>query len=151
MSANIITLGREGIISDPAKKVDWLMCCFFFSKHNQSTLSNGRVISLGKIIQMTTDQPLDLKNMLSSQLTTFLERFFTRTQVTVEVEKIMEGNQETGGLGISLNIVVSDSDSIDSSAISAGYSLTYESTILREILETYSGRNLLNTNAFNWS
>lgn len=146
MSANIITLGREGVIQDPAKKIDWLMCCFFFSKHSQSTLMFGKITSLTKILQLYTDDPSGVKQALQTKLTTYLERAFTRVQVDVSTQTLEEEGK--GGIAISLDIIVSDDTDVNKGSISVGYALTYQSTILREILEKHSGRNLLELNTW---
>lgn len=146
MAANIITLGREGVISDPAKIIDWLMCCFFFSKHSQTTLMFGKVTSLTKILQMHTDDPSGLRETLQRRLTAFLERAFTRVQVDVSTATLEEEGK--GGISVSLDIIVSNEGDINRGTISVGYSLTYQSTVLREILEKHSGRNLLELNTW---
>lgn len=148
MSVSLITLGREGIISDPAKKIDWLMCCFFFSKHSQTTMMLGKVISLTKIIQNNTDNPVTLKAALQEQLSRFLSVAFVRVQVDVQTSNMEDEGEGSGGLSVSLDVIVSDEESGDGGSISVGYALTYQSTVLKEILEKHTGRNLLETNSW---
>lgn len=136
MAVNIITLSKEGVIKDAATRIDWLMQCFFFSKHSQSQLFRDHIISLPKIIQKNIDNPELVRDDLHLQLTTLLNRFFSQVRVNVDVEELDNSSR------IVLDLSVSDDDS-NTGLISVGYSLTYESSNLVSIIESYTGRNLM--------
>lgn len=135
----IITLGREAVINDRYKQLDWVMCCFFFTKHSQSRYFRGQLTSLTKLLQSYTDQPTELARATQDTLQKYLERFFEGALVSVSVEEVSEA---TFNLIIDVDV---PSDKVNESKISMGYALTYESTHLRRILETLSGRTIYTT------
>lgn len=137
MAKSIITLGREGVITDTHKKVDWIMSCFFFSLHSQSRLFKGNISSLPKVIQRNTDAPGNLKNDLEETLTKYLNKFFPTVIVNVDIEDINNNDF----------VIALDADITDSAGakpnVSIGYSLTYRSSRLEQLLDKYTGRDLL--------
>lgn len=139
MSGNIITLGREAVITDIYKKIDWVMSCFFFSKHSQSRLFKGKIVSLTKIIQQYGNDPAELKIKTEEKLSGFLNNFFDQSSLTVTVEE-----PDSGDMTLVIDASVADSKSTGGSMVSIGYSLTYHDSNLLKILETTSGRTLFN-------
>lgn len=137
MSNNLITLGREAVINDTYKKIDWLMCCFFFSKYSQSRLMAGQVISLPKIMQENTDDPVNLKIALQAKLTDYLDKVFSRVIVDVTIEDVDDSK-----FVVVLDINVSDVAGGNTPNVSVGYALTYDNSILRGILDRYSGKTI---------
>lgn len=134
----IITLGREAVISDRYKQLDWVMCCFFFTKYSQSRYFRGRLTSLTKLIQSHTDQPVELARAVQDTLQSYLDRFFDGAMVSAQVEDVDDAN-----FNLVLDVDV-PSDKTGEAKISMGYALTYESTHLRRILERLSGRVIYN-------
>lgn len=140
MSVNVITLGKEGKLEDPDKRIDYLMCSFFFSKYSQSTLYQGRISSLTKIIQEFGNNPVDIRGAVESKLQVFLAKYFTTASVECTVD-------EDGGSGIKLQInpIVSDTESLSPNSYSVGYSLLIKDSQLKSITNSTNGTQLLST------
>lgn len=136
MSKNLISLGDENTINDIDRKIDYLMCCFFFSKYSQSTLYRGNVSSLPKIIQMYGDDPVYLRKTTEDVLQSFLGRFFT--SVSVEVV----ANQKDSGIELQISAMVSDAESTTPNSRSVGYSLLTKDSKLRSILDLNSNTTI---------
>lgn len=136
MAYNLIGLGRSAVMADPAVKIDYWMNCFFFSKHSQSRFAYGNVVSLPKLVQLYGDSAIELKEHLQIQLRNFLEKPFTRADVAVGIE------EAEGGYGLTLDVNVSDHESVHVGAINVGYALTVRDSVLRSILESNGGRVL---------
>lgn len=137
MAKNIITLGREAVIIDTHKKIDWIMCCFFFSLHSQSRLFKGNISSLPKVMQRNTDSPGNLKSDLEETLTKYLNKFFPTVFVNVDIEDVNNNDF----------VIVLDVDVTDVAGskpnVSIGYSLTYKGSRLEKLLDKYTGKDLL--------
>lgn len=128
MSVDVITLGKEGFIADVDRKVDYLMCCFFFSKHSQSTLYRGNITSLTKQIQLYGSDEIDIVKELQQTLQDFLAKFFT--SVTVEIKP----DETDPGISLQIDAIVSDGTSIDINPTSVGYSLSINNSKLKSIV-----------------
>lgn len=139
MSSNIVGLGKEGAISDIDIKIDYLMCSFFFAKHSQSILYRGKISSLTKVIQLYGDDDLTISSELQSELQSFLNKFFTTAMVTVSVE---ETTDNSPGIRLKVDAVVSDTTSTSPSSTSVGYSLTTRESALKAIVNSLSGEEI---------
>jgi hypothetical protein len=128
MSVDVITLGKEGTIADVDRKVDYLMCCYFFSKHSQTTFYLGQVSSLTKIIQMYGDDAIDIQRELQLDLQEFLQKFFTSVQVEISVDDVEPG------ISLQIDAIVSDGESINTNPTSVGYSLSINNSKLKSIV-----------------
>lgn len=128
MSVDVVTLGKEGILSDVNLKIDYLMCCYFFSKYSQTTLYRGLISSLTKEIQLYGNDDIDITRELTTSLTAYLQKYFTSVKVDISVE------DHDPGINLQINAIVSDGDSIDSSPASVGYSLLTNDSKLRSIV-----------------
>lgn len=135
MSTGVATLGKEGVINDVDRKIDYLMCCFFFSKFSQSTLYRGRVTSLGKLLQMYGDNDLNIREEIETSLKAFLVKFFTTVNVTVTIED----NGDNPGIKLLLEAIVSDETSITPVSTSVGYSLLTKDSKLKSIIRQMDG------------
>lgn len=138
MSGNIITLGRTAVITDIHESIDWVMSCFFFSKHSQSRLFRGKISSITKLIQQYGNDPTELKTNVDRVLNAFLGNFFEQVDLSVSVNE----DEDTGNLNLIIDANVTNSTSTGGTMTSVGYSLTYYDSILRKVLETTSGRTL---------
>lgn len=128
MSVDVITLGKEGTIADVDRKVDYLMCCYFFSKHSQTTFYMGKVSSLTKIIQMHGDDAIDVTRELQLDLQEFLQKFFTSVQVEIKAD------DTEPGISLQIDAIVSDGESINTNPTSVGYSLSINNSKLKSIV-----------------
>jgi hypothetical protein len=128
MSVDVITLGKEGTIADVDRKVDYLMCCYFFSKHSQTTYYMGKVSSLTKIIQMYGDDAIDVTRELQLDLQEFLQKFFTSVQVEIKAD------DTEPGISLQIDAIVSDGESINTNPTSVGYSLSINNSKLKSIV-----------------
>lgn len=139
MSVAVVTLGPQGIIRDINKAIDYLMCCFFWSKFSQSTIYRGRVTSLTKIIQMKSTDATGLRLDIESKLTTFLQRWFTSVQVTVTEED----NGIDPGIKLQIDAIVSTEGDINSNSVSVGYSILTRDSKLKELINISNGTSLI--------
>lgn len=137
MSVNVITLGKEGKLEDPDLKIDYLMCCFFFSKAHQTTLFLGKITSLPQIIQQYGSSPNSIREAVETSLAAFLNKFFTTAAVEVTVE------DSEPGIKLQINAIVSDEASISPSSYSVGYSMLVKDSMLKSILNIQSRKELL--------
>lgn len=128
MSVDVITLGKEGTIADVDRKVDYLMCCYFFSKHSQTTYYMGKISSLTKIIQMYGDDAIDVTRELQLDLQEFLQKFFTSVQVEISAD------DTEPGISLQIDAIVSDGESINTNPTSVGYSLSINNSKLKSIV-----------------
>jgi hypothetical protein len=129
MSVDVITLGPEGKLSDINAKIDYLMCCFFFSKASQSTLFYGSISSLPKIIQEAGSDEIRVREDLQTGLQKYLGIYFTRATVDVQIDPDVYPS-----ISLQLNLIVSDAASIDTGGVSVGYSLLVNDSKLKSIL-----------------
>ena|SRR5690554_1100332 len=139
MSANIMGLGKEAVIADPDAKIDYLMCTFFFAKHSQTTLCQGKVTSLPKILQEWGDHPVYVMKYIEEELQKFLGRFFTTVYVTVRSDN---DDETTDITTLILDLIVSDEKSVDLSSRSVGYSLQTKDSKFVSIMNMTSGQKL---------
>jgi len=128
MSVDVITLGKEGLIADVDRKVDYLMCCYFFSKHSQTTFYVGQISSLTKIIQMYGDDAIDVTRELQLDLQEYLQKFFTSVQVEIKAD------DTDPGISLQIDAIVSDGESINTNPTSVGYSLSINNSKLKSIV-----------------
>lgn len=135
MSVRVITLGKEGLVSDVDRSIDYVMCCFFFSKFSQSTLYSGKVTSLTKIIQLYGDDPVMIRKEIEAELQKFLGRYYT----TVTVEVTIEDSGDDPSINLLINAIVSNGDSISPNSTSVGYSLATKNSILKSIVDVTNG------------
>lgn len=136
MSKNLISLGKENTISDIDRKIDYLMCCFFFSKYSQSTLYRARISSLPKIIQLYGNDPVYLRKTTEDVLQSFLGRFFTSAAVEVSATEV------DSGIELQISAIVSDAEAITPNSRSVGYSLLTKDSKLRSILNLSSNTSI---------
>lgn len=136
MSAGLIGLGKEGLISDIDTKIDYLMCTFFFAKDNQTVLCRGAITSLPKLIQSYGNDPVYLKKYVEDKLKSFLGRFFT----TASVSATAIPDQATSGITLQLELIVSDEESIELTSRSVGYALQVRDSKFKSIVNAATGR-----------
>lgn len=135
MSVRVATLGKQGFTSDTDQNIDYLMCCFFFSKYSQSTLYRTKVFSLTKLIQLYGDDPYAIRKELEGALQEFLGKFFTSASVTVGLEDT--GNDP--GISLLITAIVSNGDGLEANGTSVGYSLVTKNSKLKTITDRNNG------------
>lgn len=134
----IATLGKEGVITDPVRGLNYLMSCFFFSKYSQTTLYKGAVISLSKIIQTSGSDSSTFVNQMEEKLTEFLYRHFKAVDVTC---RALSGDDDQE-LEVSLDVTVSLTDSLTVGAINLGYALTVSDGKFKQIIDKLNNETL---------
>lgn len=135
MSTSILGLGKEGVISDIDIKIDYLMCCFFFAKHSQTTLYRNNLTSLAKIIQLYGDDDLTIPGEIQSELQKFLARFFSNATVNVSIED----DGDDPGINLKVEATVTDSTAAGTTSTSVGYALTTRDSALKSIVNVSNG------------
>ena len=126
---SIATLGREGVITDPAKGLNYIMSCFFFSKFSQTVIYKGNVISLSNIIKQAGDDPLQLTRALEESITSLLDRYFKTVRVTVNAT-----SGDSPEISVDLQVSVIPNNGTTKDMIDMGYALTVEDTTFKKIV-----------------
>lgn len=138
MTTRVVTLQKEGYLSDIDKKIDYLMCCYFFSKYSQSTLYYGNVFSLMKIIQMHGNEPVSIQTNVENSLQTFLSKWFQNVQVSVSVDENIYP-----GIGLIIDATVTDNVKGVMQTRSIGYSLLINDSRLKSITNMNNGISIM--------
>lgn len=141
MSISILGLGKEGVISDIDVKIDYLMCCFFFAKHSQSTLYRGAISSLSKIIQLYGDDDLTVPGEIQNELQKYLAKFFATASVVVT----LEDTPDDPGMSLRVEATVTDNTSDGVLSTSIGYALTTRDSALKSIVNVSNGTTVYMT------
>lgn len=135
MAKKVATLGMEGFLEDINLKIDYLMCCYFYSKFKQTTLYRGRIISLSKTLQMNGHDAIDAKNAIQADMQSFLEKFFTTTQV-----EVLNLTKETdAGINLQIDAIVSEQGSVEGNSVSVGYSVFSKNSMLKQLVNRSNG------------
>lgn len=138
MPTAIPTLGKEGFIEDIDNKIDYLMCCYFFSKYSQSVICRNTVISLGKDIQKHGNNEVNLREAIESSLRAYLIESFATVEVSVKIED----SGDEPGIKLLVEAIVSDADTITPNSVSVGYSLMTRDSKLKSIINALTGESL---------
>lgn len=128
-SFSIATLGREGVITDPIKGLNYIMSCFFFSKYSQTPLYKGQVISLSNLIKQSGDDHLDISSAIEKNLTVLLERYFKSVQVTCLATR------EEPDIHLDLTVTVVPNEGAMKDTIDLGYALTVADSTFKTIID----------------
>lgn len=135
MAKKVATLGMEGFLEDINLKIDYLMCCYFYSKFKQTTLYRGRVVSLSKTLQMNGHDAVDAKNAIQADMQGFLEKFFTTTQVEV----LNLTKESDSGINLQIDAIVSEQGSVEGNSVSVGYSVFSKNSMLKQLINRSNG------------
>ena len=133
MSVPVLTI--SGVIEDMDRKIDYLMCTFFFAKYSMTTYYPGEVFSLTKFLQLYGDNPIEIRSELERNLTKFMQQWFTSVQFTVKVVE----DDTTPDIKLTIDGIVSDASSINSDSRSIGYSLITKDANLVRITDMLNG------------
>lgn len=85
MTTPVPTLSSSGWVTEISEKADKLLSYFFTSEASQSLVYNGKITSLPAIVQLYGHNELELESAMTSMLRTYLERYFTKVEITVNV------------------------------------------------------------------
>ena len=135
MAKKIITLGKAGLLSSIHLKINYAMCCYFYSKYSQSTLFKGNITSLSKDLQKYGNDAVDLKNGIQNTLQLVLSRSFT----TAEVDVTNLTADDDPGIKLQINAIVSEQGSIEDNSVSVGYSIFTKNSTLKELIDLSNG------------
>lgn len=138
MAKKVATLGMEGFLEDINLKIDYLMCCYFYSKFKQTTLYRGRIVSLSKTLQMNGHDAIDAKNAIQADLQGYLEKFFTTTQVEV----LNLTKESDSGINLQIDAIVSEQGSVDGNSVSVGYSVFSKNSMLKQLVNRSNGTTI---------
>jgi len=138
MAKKVATLGMEGFLEDINLKIDYLMCCYFYTKFKQTTLYRGRLVSLSKTLQMNGHDAIDAKNAIQADLQGFLEKFFTTTQV--EVLNLTKDSDP--GINLQIDAIVSEQGSVEGNSVSVGYSVFSKNSMLKQLVNRSNGTTI---------
>lgn len=136
-SFSIATLGREGVITDPAKGLNYIMSCFFFSKFSQTAMYRGKIISLSNIIKQSGDNPLSLVQNLEEGLSELLQRYFKTVDVSVTTDR-----SDGPDINVDLKVTVIPNDGGVSDTIDLGYALTVADNTFKSIVNRLNNETL---------
>ena len=136
MAKKIISLGKAGLLSSIHLKINYAMCCYFYSKYSQSTLYLDNITSLTKDLQINGNDAVDLKNGIQKSLQLVLGRSFEAAEV--EVTNLTAADDP--GIKLQINAIVSEQGSIEDNSVSVGYSIFTKNSTLKELIDLSNGR-----------
>lgn len=87
MAVPLPTLTAGGWATDVGEKADKLMGHYLASKHAQSTLYQGSVVSLAYHIQQSTDSPDTLRELVNRDLGQYFRRYFDDVLIDCTVDE----------------------------------------------------------------
>lgn len=134
MTVNTISLSDESVIRDTPRKLDYHMCCFFFSRHSQSVFFRGRIFSLTKLIQEYGNDAAQISNQIQITLYSMLKLRFDTAEVRVTA------TESGGSINVVIDASVSDNSDPLSGVVSVGFSLAITDSVLKSILSGLSDR-----------
>lgn len=137
-STDVLTLGPEGRLSDINLKIDYLMCCFFFSKASQTVLFIDKISSLPKVIQAAGSDEIRVAQDMTDALQAFLSRNFEEVSVDIRVDQSVYP-----GISLQMNLMVSDTGSVRTGGTSVGYSLMINDSKLKSLLNITTNKSLI--------
>ena len=139
MVNRVATLGPEGLTADIDRSIDYVMCCFFYSKHSQTVLYRGKITSLTKLIQMYNSDPSAIRMEIEAKLGNFLRKWFDSAQVTVR----LEDTGDDPGIKLRIDAIISTNENINVNATSVGYSLYTRDSTLKTLINLSNGSTLI--------
>ena len=125
----LMTLGPEGVITDPYVGLNYIMSCFFFSLKSQTDLYQNHVISLSNLIKQSGDSSTAMARLLEEKLSELLSRHYD--SVVIEVEAVEEGVD----IHLSVRGTVTTTDSQGDRRIDLGYGLTVANDTFKKIVD----------------
>lgn len=139
MVTRVATLGMKGFVEDIDEQIDYLMCCFFYSKYSQTILFRTRITSLPKIVQMNYNDANGIRTEMKRALEAFLNRSFASSEVTV----IETSNDDDPGINLQITAIVSRETATGTISTSIGYALTVRDSKLRQLVNLNSNVTLI--------
>ena len=85
------TLSPQGFVVSTGDKLDRLLSYYFITDTNQSNIFKGETISFQETVANYQRQPTLLCDRMKTELTAYLERYFTIVTVIVEYKDLKEG------------------------------------------------------------
>lgn len=138
MAKKVATLGAEGFVEDINLKIDYLMCCYFYSKFKQSTLYRDKIVSLSKTLQLHGHDAIDAKNAIQADLQDYLGKHFTTAQV--EVLNMTKDNDPS--INLQIEAIVSEQGSVEGNSVSVGYSIFSKNSMLKQLINRSNGTTM---------
>jgi len=138
MAKKVATLGAEGFVEDINLKIDYLMCCYFYSKFKQSTLYRDKIVSLSKTLQLHGHDAIDAKNAIQADLQDYLGKHFTATQVEV----LNMTKDDDPGINLQIEAIVSEQGSVEGNSVSVGYSIFSKNSMLKQLINRSNGTTM---------
>lgn len=127
--AKFSLMSLKGVITDPQAGLNYIMSCFFFSKHSQTDLFKDNVISLSKIVQQHGDNTTDIAVEIEQKLQVLLQRYFDVA--------VVEAHATDDGANIEVVIrgYVITEDSTGERRLDLGYSLSASEGSFKNIVD----------------
>lgn len=138
MVQKVATLGMEGFLEDINLKIDYLMCCYFYSKFKQSTLYRDKIVSLSKTLQMHGHDAIEAKMAMQADLQDYLSKFFT----TAFAEVTNLTAEDDPGINLQINAIVSEQGTIEGNSVSVGYSVFSKDSMLKQLINRSNGTTI---------
>lgn len=102
------TLSPQGFVVSTGDKLDRLLSYYFTTDTNQSNIFKGETISFQETVANYQRQPTLLCDRMKTELTAYLERYFTIVTVIVEYKDLKEGIDD-GPYELIIDAMVGDS------------------------------------------
>lgn len=82
-----LSLGGEGLITEPAAKVDAILAGYAATQYSQSILFREIISSLSKDIQLCSQQWEKLPNYVQQSLARLFSGYFSQTDISVTLDE----------------------------------------------------------------
>lgn len=102
------TLSPQGYVVSTGDKLDRLLSYYFTTDTNQSNIFKGSTISFQETVANYQGQPTILCDKMKTELTDYLERYFTVVTVDVTYKDLKEGIDD-GPYELIIDAMVGDS------------------------------------------
>lgn len=102
------TLSQQGMVLSTGEKLDRLLSYYFTTDTNQSNIFKGETISFQETVANYQRQPTLLCEQMKTELTSYLERYFTLVTVMVDYKDLKEGIDD-GPYELIIDAMVGDS------------------------------------------
>lgn len=131
----LVTL--SGVISDPRAGLNYIMSCFFFSKHSQSDLYAGSIISLPNIIKRSGNDNTEISNAIDKSLENLLGRYFP-----VVILEVYANDDDGPDIEVTIRGQVAAMDSTGEVRIDIGYTLSARDGKFRKIINELNNETI---------
>lgn len=79
------SLSKDGWVTSPIRKADYLFSHLFLSEYSQSYLFSGSITSLPYILAMNETDPAGFSTELENSLNKYFSKYFDNVEITTDI------------------------------------------------------------------